>query len=275
MFAGAAAFALGLAVAPVELPEPAPAAVEAVPSEATPVVEPMTSEAEMLDDAGPTAPRIPSPRPRTPANSVASGDTPGPAAPHSRGIPLFVLGGAATTIGVALNVFVTADSLREADGWDAYEEARCEDDDNCTSPATGYILLNLAPSVAFATGFGMIAGGMARLGRLDAWADVVGGRRATPWRPRPRLGWGLFGAGLGLWAVTRLAGAACGARSSETCAIAVWEAGYVGSLAMTGPGLAMIGYAAGHRRQRRALATLRVQPMIAGELVGLTVGGRF
>lgn len=85
MFAGSVSLLLGLVAAPFEVPEPAPAPVEGVPSEATPVVEPMATEAEMLDDAGPTAPRIPSPRPRTPASSVASGDTPGPAAPHSRG----------------------------------------------------------------------------------------------------------------------------------------------------------------------------------------------
>lgn len=257
MFAGSVPLLLGLAGAPIEIPEPptAPASTDATQMPAVPSTR-SGSEVDGSTRHLAAAPAAPAP-PRVP--------------PHARGTTLFVLGGVAASIGVAINIANTIVALRDAKAWVEPEGGSCEGF-SCISPVTGYAVVNAASGIAFATGFGLVAGGMARLGRLDAWADVVGGRRATPWRPRPRLGWGLFGGGLGLWAVTRLAAAGC---SSERCGIAVLEAGYVGSLAMTGPGLAMIGYAAGHRRQRRALATLRVQPMIAGELVGLTVGGRF
>jgi hypothetical protein len=137
--------------------------------------------------------------------------------------------------------------------------------------AAGGYLFN--PLVA--TGLGLAGGGMARRGRLDAHQELFEGIAAE--RPRrKKLGWGLFGGGVGLWAITRVAGVtAC---NTEACAARVWEWGYYLSLAGTVPGVIMGGYASGYDRYHRRfghLSDLSLAPIAHRQGFGLAVSGRF
>lgn len=131
-------------------------------------------------------------------------------------------------------------------------------------------------SPLIATGLGLAGAGMARRGRLDAHHELFDG--TPPKRARhKKLGWGLFGAGLGVWAVTRIAGVtAC--RGSNDCQAKVWEWGYYLSLAGTVPGVIMGGYASGydgyHRRYRH-LADVSLAPVAHRHGGGLSLSGRF
>jgi hypothetical protein len=127
-----------------------------------------------------------------------------------------------------------------------------------------------------ATGLGLAGGGMARRGRLDAHRELFEGatrKRAT----RKKLGWGLFGAGLATWALTRVAGGP-GCRGNEDCKVRVWEWGYYLSLAGTVPGAIMGGYAsgyAGYHRRFGHLADLGLAPVASRQMWGLALSGRF
>lgn len=139
-----------------------------------------------------------------------------------------------------------------------------------TAAAGGYLFNPL-----IATGLGLAGGGMARRGRLDAHQELFQGTPAERAR-RKKLGWGLFGGGVGLWAITRVAGVtACG---TEVCAAQVWEWGYYLSLAGTVPGVIMGGYASGFERYHRRfghLADLSLAPIAHRDGWGLAVSGRF
>lgn len=121
----------------------------------------------------------------------------------------------------------------------------------------------------------LLGGGMAARGKLLAYEDVYEGR-SLPVDPVPGIGWGLFGAGVGAWAITRILGlTACGA---DLCRITVWEAGYYGSLALTVPGIAMAARATTYQRYRREHdrpSRLSLTPLRARGAWGLGLVGRF
>ncbi|MEM9460408.1 MAG: hypothetical protein AAGF11_39920 [Myxococcota bacterium] len=128
-----------------------------------------------------------------------------------------------------------------------------------------------------ATGMGLVAGAMARRGRVDAHRELFEGQ--TPrWKRRLRLGWGLFGAGMGVWAITRLTPLAC---RDSTCAFRHYEVGYYISLAGTIPGVVMGSYASGYneyRRRNKHLAkrsSVSAAPLFGRDLRGLSVSARF
>lgn len=126
-----------------------------------------------------------------------------------------------------------------------------------------------------ATSLGLAGGGMARRGQYDAHGELFLGR--APTRPRrAALGWGLFGAGVGVWALTRGAGLfLCG---TEECAAGVFEVGYYASLAGTVPGVVMGSYASGYNGYRKRfghLAELGIAPVAHRNAWGLSLSGRF
>ena len=127
-----------------------------------------------------------------------------------------------------------------------------------------------------AAGLGMAGGGMARRGRLDAHRELFEGMPPKRAR-RSKLGWGLFGAGLGTWAVTRIAGGTS-CRGSDDCKARVWEVGYYVSLAGTIPGAILGGYASGfngYHRRFGHLADVSLAPIASRQSWGLALSGRF
>lgn len=137
------------------------------------------------------------------------------------------------------------------------------------------------PVIAFTTGFpnalvvpGIIttAFGARRYGR---WRVEQGRRPADPVRVRRnwRLGWGLTGGGLSLWALTR-AVAVPVLRACETngCAYGYVESTFWLSLGAVVPGVVMVGLAAG---ERRASPPVSIAPMVGSGARGLALGGRF
>ncbi|MEX1368378.1 MAG: hypothetical protein AB1Z98_34925 [Nannocystaceae bacterium] len=126
------------------------------------------------------------------------------------------------------------------------------------------------------TAIGLLGGGMAMVGRSDAHDELFEGTPSTR-RRRTVLGWSLFGAGAGLWAVTRVAGPLlC---STEECFVRVWEAGYYVSLAATAPGIAMGAYGSAYEGYERRFGHLArrmsVAPMASRNAWGLSLSGRF
>lgn len=129
-----------------------------------------------------------------------------------------------------------------------------------------------------AVGLGLAGGGMARRGRLDAHRELF---EATPpsRARRKKLGWGMFGAGLGTWAITRVIGGT-GCRGNDDCKASVWEWGYYLSLAGTVPGAMIGGYASGYDGYHRRfghLADVGLAPIANRQTQtwGLAVSGRF
>lgn len=132
--------------------------------------------------------------------------------------------------------------------------------------ATSFPNLLVIPGLV-TTGFG------AR--RHGAWRVATGRRSIDPGRTRRerRIGWGLLGGGLSLWALTRAIGLPV-LRHCPTngCAYGYLESTYWASLGVAIPGAIMVGRAAGERRiDRRISAT----PMLGPHMRGLALGGRF
>ncbi|MCX4241182.1 hypothetical protein [Paraliomyxa miuraensis] len=130
-----------------------------------------------------------------------------------------------------------------------------------------------APLIA--TAIGLAAGGMARRGRFEAHDELFEGEEAA--RPRrKRVGWILFGSGVAVWTVTRLAGLlSC---RDGVCASRVWEAGYYVSLAGTVPGAIMGGYATGfegYQKRFGHVADVRLAPVASQQSWGMALSGRF
>lgn len=144
-------------------------------------------------------------------------------------------------------------------------------------PQPANVLMNgaLFYDTFIGAGLGLAAGGMAARGKLDAHREMFEGEPATR-RPRMGLGWGLFGGGLGVWALTRIIGS--GACADQVCTVRVWEAGYYVSLAGTVPGSILGGYASGVRRYHKRfghLAGVSVAPLAHRDAWGLGISGRF
>lgn len=137
------------------------------------------------------------------------------------------------------------------------------------------------PSIALFTSFAnvLVVPGLVLTGfgarRHGTWRAASGVQPHDPTRTRRnrRIGWGLLGGGLSLWAVTR-AVALPVLRTCETngCAYGYLESTYWLSLGATVSGVALVGLAAGERRVARHLS---VVPTLGPTGPGLSLGGRF
>ncbi|MEX1368477.1 MAG: hypothetical protein AB1Z98_35425 [Nannocystaceae bacterium] len=137
------------------------------------------------------------------------------------------------------------------------------------------------PNIMVSTSFAnvLVVPGLVAMGfgarRHGAWKVATGRRPIDASRTRRdrRLGWGLLGGGLSLWAVTR-AIALPVVRGCETngCAYGYLEATYWASLGLTIPGVVIVGMAAGERRIDRRITAV---PLLGPGVRGLAAGGRF
>jgi hypothetical protein len=137
------------------------------------------------------------------------------------------------------------------------------------------------PSIALFTSFAnvLVVPGLLLTGfgarRHGTWRAASGARPADPTRTRRnhRLGWGLLGGGLALWAVTRAAALPV-LRACETngCAFGYLEPTYWLSLGTATAGVALVGLAAGERRVGRPVTLV---PTLGPTARGLSLGGRF
>lgn len=137
------------------------------------------------------------------------------------------------------------------------------------------------PSIALFTSFSnvLVVPGLVLTGfgarRHGTWRLASGAKAFDPVRTRRtrRIGWGLLGGGLGLWALTR-AVALPVLRRCETngCAYGYLEPTLWLALGATTAGTALVGLAAGERRFERRVA---VTPTLGPGGPGLSAGGRF
>jgi len=185
-----------------------------------------------------------------------------PPPPPSNGRGLLI--GAAVTgvIGGVIRIATTVGVIRDIRG---------SSSDPIVTTMTGSFFY----SPFIATAVGLAGGGMGRRGRFDAHNELFEGKPASRQR-RPGLGWGLFGGGVGVWLVTRIAGmTAC---PTDACVGRVWETGYYLSLAGTVPGVIMGAYGSGfngYHKRFRHLADVTVAPMAHRGAWGMGVSGRF
>jgi hypothetical protein len=172
---------------------------------------------------------------------------------------------AASVVGIAGMVFRVATSVA------VFRSMRIEHGAPITTTISGALFYD----PLLGTALGLAGSGMARRGRLAAHDELFEGTPPKRAR-RAKLGWGLFGGGVGLWTITRVVGLA-GCRNQD-CTGRVWETGYYLSLAGTVPGVIMGGYASGYNGYRRRfghLANLGVAPIAHRDAWGLAVSGRF
>lgn len=137
------------------------------------------------------------------------------------------------------------------------------------------------PGIALFTSFAnvVVVPGLVLTGfgarRHGAWRVATGERADDPARTRRarRIGWGLLGGGLAVWAATRAAALPV-LRACETngCAYGYLESTYWLSLGAVVPGTVLVGLAAGERRAARRLS---LAPTLGPQLRGLSLGGRF
>lgn len=137
------------------------------------------------------------------------------------------------------------------------------------------------PSIALFTSFSnvLVVPGVVLTGfgarRHGQWRIASDRRADDPARTRRnrRLGLGLLGGGLSLWAITR-AVALPVLRACETngCAYGYLEPTYWLALGATVPGVVLVGLAAGEREATRRISVL---PMVGPRWRGLSLGGRF
>ncbi len=125
-----------------------------------------------------------------------------------------------------------------------------------------------------ASGLTMLGVGAARRGRWLAYNDARDGRTR---RTRVGLGWGLAGAGLSLWAATRIAAYSL---DDPTAIIVTEEVGWYASVPLTSVGLALALQGMRYRKGRKefdgAFASnvqVSLAPMSGGG--ALSISGRF
>jgi len=133
--------------------------------------------------------------------------------------------------------------------------------------------------------FALLGGGMSLRGQWQAQQDFASGTPAGPrLAHRKRLGWALFGAGLGLWVTSRFVGGfACLAAptrySSEVCGLAVLETGYYASAAMVTAGMLLAPYALAYERRlaprQPKRSSISLLPMLTPTGLGFSASGRF
>lgn len=109
--------------------------------------------------------------------------------------------------------------------------------------------------------------------RAHGQVHALEGVAAPRWRRRRALGWSLVGVGLGVYAASRIAPAAC---FTTECAASVTVGGYLAGFAMTLAGVHIIGYSAGYGDDGRSV---RVSPAASTtgrtSQLGLTLSGSF
>lgn len=243
-------------VTPTAAPAPAPV------STATPAVPPPEATAQIppqpVEVAGPpaSAPVVVAPRPVLAPEPI---EQPRPTlhvdAPRYRGRGMLLAAGVLGTVGFGLKLFTSV--VAEGDPFVLMG---------------GGVFYN--PIIG--TSLGLLGGGMGMLGRYHAHRAMFDGEEA-PRRRRTALGWGLFSAGVGVWAATRAYGI-LGCSTTE-CMTGVWEGGYYLSLAATVPGIAMGAYGSGYQGYERRFGHLArrmtVAPLASRDAWGLSISGRF
>lgn len=244
---------------PTAAPTPPPTDVVPPPTDPGPAVAVEPEPFELVEpEPEPEPIPIPTMPPPTDDITAAPADVP---MPHRSGRGMLAAAGLLGTVGAIIKLGSTVAAARENRSPDGYAVG--------TIMASGVFYNPL-----IATSLGLAAGGMAAKGKRDAHRELFMGEPAT--KPRRRkLGWGLFGGGIGVWALTRALGSAC---ASQVCVTRVWETGYYLSLAGTVPGAIMGGYASGfHRYQKRFghLASVKVAPIAHRDAWGLSLSGRF
>jgi hypothetical protein len=236
--------------------------VTAPPSGELPPTDPTQPAADVAAGSADTWERPPaSVTPPKPNKLVPPPVPPPPTPPSGRGLLIgaAVVGGAGIIVRVLTSVSVVR-AIRHPEGL----------------PMDTMIRGAIFYDPLIAAGLGLAGGGMARRGRLDAHRELF---EATPPKRarRGKLGWGLFGAGLGTWVVTRIAGGTS-CRGSDDCKARVWEVGYYLSLAGTIPGAILGGYASGfngYHRRFGHIANVSLAPIASRQSWGLALSGRF
>lgn len=127
-------------------------------------------------------------------------------------------------------------------------------------------------------GLGLVGGGLAQRGEWDAHHELFDTAAHSPRmkKSRRKLGWGLFGGGVALWGLTRLASLGC---KNDACAVGTLEFGYYTALAMTVPGLALASWGTGHDNYKRRFGKIKRSKIslspTAGRTLGVSASGRF
>ncbi len=254
--------------APAPSPEPAPTAVQddpvPAPAPAPAEVPPTAEPPQPTEVAGPppseassATPVAPDPLPIEVAQGLAPFAAAGPLEPRYRGRGLLIAGAATGAVGIGLKLWFSASALGSSDS---------------VAILSGGFLYN--PLIG--TGLGLLGGGMGLRGRYQAHRALFDNTPA-PWKRRAVLGWSLFGGGMAVWAITRLA-AVLGC-NNEQCLVGTLETGYYISLAATIPGMVMGSYGSGYNsyehHNRRLARQVAVRPSLGRNRAGLSLSGRF
>lgn len=219
---------------------------------------PVAAEPAAAEPAAVEAAAAPSfaPRPAVPLPTAAQ-----PVKATKTGRGMLIAGGVLTGVGVlgriGLEVFwSTAAQLHPGSPFGTWSLANIA------------FLTNWNSAMFFGPGLGLLAGGAYRRGRHEAGRGTV--RDARQIR---RLGIGLLGGGLGLWALTRALmlpiANSCG---SNACFYTTLESTFWISAGATFAGAAHLAYAQGYLR---GAARVRVAPSLTPSFAGFAVSGRF
>lgn len=237
-------------------PEPAPSLALAPAPAPTPEVAEPPPPAEVAGPPASASPVVVAPRPEPTPELV---ERPEPRVdvppPRYRGRGMLIAAGVLGTAGFGIKVWSSA-----------------------MAGGDPFVLLGagVLHNPLVGTAIGLLGGGMGMLGHYDAHRMLFD-HEPSKRKRRTILGWSLFGAGAGVWALTRAYGAlGC---SDTDCTVAVWEAGYYVSLAATVPGMAMGAYGSGYRsytnRFRGLVGRVSVAPLASRNAWGLSLSGRF
>lgn len=251
-----------------ETAEPAPTAPIANETP-EPSPSPAASVAPLPETTAPktTAPDFTPPPERPPLRNTL-------AAPRFRGTGMLIAAGVVGAVGASFKLTGTVISIHEV---------RTTNDPWCTlcpmGTLMGYSTIGTPLLIGAA---GLLGGGMGMRGRWRAHEELFGNtpehKKPTGRMPlRGRLGWGLFGGGVGLWAASRIAGFfAC---DDVVCTIGTWESTYYISGAMIAAGMVLGPYATAHRRYSERFGSLAqtttISPVVSPTFSGLAVRGRF
>jgi len=195
-------------------------------------------------------------------------------APRYRGTGLLVAGSLSTAGLVTTRMVFGAWLIRDGTCDTSKDIDACEED------WSGFhAVVADGASVGFVASLGMLGAGLGRLGRWRAYEDLARGRPLRRhMKLRARVGWGLLGSGVAIWAGSIAAGLACYRTRHKTCFVVVHETGFYLGASLTGVGLGLAPFAAAYDREARnarRLETLRVSPTLGRDSAGLSFAGRF